>query len=287
MSVRDKTEGIRSSKPRPIQRPATGPQLNKRVHKLQDKHNAANLVNVTARTADGAPRGAPGTDGLGQRMQQTGDSNDVPVRMFHRDPYDDVFALKRDLIRKGQGIEPATPFGSAQMTADDMEYLTRKKDQLQAAKFEQFVASMYNKNDPAQRELLRKVYPELQAKQEDTIRMRAELEMRLAMIKLNGGPRDRGDLMLLWALASGAITPPKGALWDPSTWKDYQDRRNPTNVVNPIARGLFSPTKLRTAGALDAGKIPYDELMAALPAGANATAQSTFDGTQAIWGAPS
>jgi hypothetical protein len=78
--------------------------------------------------------------------------------------------------------------------------------------------------------------------QKQVIEQRAELEKRLAMIALTGEPESKADLELLFALGTGAIQPPKGVLYDPSTWSDIPGMMERTGEgrQNALARGLFN-----------------------------------------------
>jgi hypothetical protein len=195
-------------------------------------------------------------DGLGQPM--SGKADDYPVRLYAPDKYDDAVAIKRSLM--GARTDGQTPFGMATLQAEDMNYIARKRDQMTAAQFKQFVSGMYNKNDPAQAALLHKVYPELIEEQKQIIEDRIDLVKRLAMIKLYGQPRDKEDLRLLFALSSGAIKPPSGNLWEPSSFTASLD-----NSAEPsIKRGFFSPVKVYVSGISDRKKLPFDQLNAVL-----------------------
>lgn len=208
-------------------------------------------------------------DGLGQNMP--GARDDYPVRLYAPDKYDSAVQMKRQLIGQSKGTE--TPFGQAVMTAEDMNWLAKKRDQMTAAQFKQFVSGMYNKNDPAQAALLHKVYPELLEEQKQILEDRIDLVKRLAMMKLYGQPRDKEDLRLLFALSSGAVEPPKGDLWDPSSWTQYSN----SNVAdgNEIQRGFFSAVKQYKAGYQSMSKMPFDQLSSVM----NGTpgAKSQFD----------
>lgn len=206
-------------------------------------------------------------DGLGQPMP-TSDA-DYPVRLYAPDKYDSAVEMKRDLIGQSRGDK--TPFGQAVLTTQDMDWLARKRDQLTAAQFKQFVSGMYNKNDPAQAALLHKVYPELLQEQKQILDDRIDLVRRLAMMKLYGQPRDKEDLRLLFALSSGAVSPPVGNLWDPSSWTDNYSGSVNAIGGNMIKRGFFSATKMYAAGKTNRGKIPFDQLGSLLQGGTSAT----------------
>lgn len=206
-------------------------------------------------------------DGLGQDMPAAKD--DYPVRLYAPDKYDSAVQMKRQLIQATNGPTGATPFGQAVLTAQDMDWIARKRDQMTAAEFKQFVSGMYNKNDPAQAALLHKVYPELLEEQKQILEDRIDLVKRLAMMKLYGQPRDKEDLRLLFALSSGAVKPPTGDLWDPSSWTQYGQGN--LAAGNEVKRGFFSAVKQYQAGVSEPHKVPFDQLSAVLGGVPNST----------------
>ena len=84
----------------------------------------------------------------------------------------------------------------------------------------------------------------------------------MAKIRLRG-PKEPEDLKLLFALASGAIAPPKGALWEPEHWFDYPGG---PDAQTRLQRGLFSPFAIYQPSE-DRSKMPFDKLMAMLGQG--------------------
>lgn len=228
-------------------------ELVDKLTELEQQYGV-DLVNLIGQRSGAA-------DGLGQPTP--GARDDYPVRLYAPDKYDSSVQMKQQLIKAAGGNANATPFGQAVMTAQDMDWLAKKRDQMTAAQFKQFVSGMYNKNDPAQAALLHKVYPELLEEQKQILEDRIDLIKRLAMMKLYGQPRDKEDLRLLFALSSGAVTPPTGNLWDPSTWSQYD--ANPGNADgNEIKRGLFSATKRYQSGFQAKAKVPFDQLMSVI-----------------------
>jgi len=114
------------------------------------------------------------------------------------------------------------------------------------------------------------VFPELQQEREAIIDQRADLEKRCAKIRLRG-PRDKDDIQLLFALASGAIEKPRGALWKPEDWFDAGNDRD-----KRLARGRFS--YFNTYRAAEERKLmPFDKLMAMKPTGSQSFAQDGAD----------
>lgn len=168
-----------------------------------------------------------------------------PVRLFAPDEYDQVAQLKTQADEK--------VWGQKTLTTDDLEYMKRKAQMQTAANFKQFVGRLYDAKDPAQAAILERLYPALNAERESIIDDRAELEKRLAKLRLRG-PRNEDDLRLLYALAAGEVTAPAGALWDPKTWYSAAD-----TPEKRMARGWFSPLKV-LEGVANPKKLPHDML---------------------------
>lgn len=231
-------------------------KLPKDIKALRDKYGADTLYQILGRDGTGADRssavGVPpvragGRDGLGQPGVLADQS--YPVRLYAPDPYDSTVEIKK--------AAPDNVFGKKMMTDRDVEWLARKRDQMTAAEFKQFVASMYNKNDPAQLALLHEVYPQLLEEQKAIVNERFDLIKRLTMMSLTGKPESQEDLQLLFALNTGAIKLPTGSMWDPSTWSDGSIAQTKQAA---LARGIFSPVRLSVAGKGDSSKMPFDAL---------------------------
>ena len=234
--------GPKTESAHPIRKPKS---LAADIKKLEDKYGAETLYQILGRAGDGAVRA--GNDGLGQT--QVDKDSSYPVRLYAPDPYDSAVDLKK-------AADPNV-FGQKMMTDRDVEWLARKRDQMTAAEFKQFVASMYNKNDPAQLALLHEVYPQLLEEQKQIVNERFDLIKRLTMMSLTGKPESQQDLELLFALNTGAIQLPKGDMWDPNTWKDGSIAGDKDAAMK---RGLFSPVRISAAGPGDKDKMPFDAL---------------------------
>lgn len=223
-------------------------ELAQRIEALEQAAGSkGGYFNVVGANSQGDPNGKK-TDGLGQPLPQ---EDQYPVRLYNADPYDTTAQMKYQL---------SDSLGKKVLTTDDMDWLRRKADQKTAANFKQFVASMYNKNDPAQAALLNRVYPELLDEQKQILEDRMDLIKRLAVMKLYGQPQSAEDLQLLFAISSGAVAMPTGNLWEPGSWKGAF--AGPTTKNQDINRGLFSAVKIRAPGVADTSKIPFDELNA-------------------------
>lgn len=252
----DKT-GHRADQPKP---PSVHPLRKPRslaadIKKLEDRYGADTIYQILGRAADGDT--GTGKDGLGQNTPNTKGS--FPVRLYAPDPYDTAVEIK---AKANKDI-----FGEKMMTDRDVDWLTRKRDQMTAAEFKQFVASMYNKNDPAQRALLNEVYPQLQQEQLEIINDRLELAKRLAMMKVTQKPNSQEDLELLFALNTGAVQLPEGNIWEPENWTGVAKDK-----VTAMNRGLFSPIKAQKAGKAGPQNMPWNPLGYAIPKNADGAA---------------
>lgn len=249
-------------------------ELNEHVYELANKYGAdtlyqilgrdgqGNVQNPGAGVAAGGPLGSRFQDGLQQNMPAPGGS--FPVRLYAPDPYDTEVKLKMD-------ADP-TIFGEKTLMQSDLDWLRRKQDQMTAAEFKQFVASMYNINDPAQLARMNKVYPELYDEQLKIVNERFDLAKRLAVMRLTGEPQSREDLQLLFALNTGAISLPVGNPWEPSTW----GTQIAAGKNEAITRGIFSPMQGRLAGNGNKDFTPYNPLAWATT-GARAGQAATFN----------
>ena len=234
-------------------------KLPKDIKALRDKYGADTLYQILGRDGTGADRVGP--DGLGQRTVDRGTS--YPVRLYAPDPYDSTLEIKKAADER--------VFGQKMMTDRDVEWMARKRDQMTAAEFKQFVASMYNQNDPAQLALLHEVYPQLLEEQKAIVNERFDLLKRLTMMAITRKPESQEDLQLLFALNTGAIKLPTGNMWDPSSWSDGSIAQTKANAMK---RGLFSPVRLSKAGAGDSSKMPFDALRWATNPGYGGSQQS-------------
>lgn len=264
-SKHDATSKLRTN-PGPKVRlpPETSPAgLTEKLRALEEEYGV-NLYQVTNRDETGDQRNASAQDMTGASYQRA--DSVYPVKLYSPDSYDDIAKMKAEYAN----LKDNAPFGATFATAEDFEWMKAKKDAKTAAAYKQWVLSQYNLADPAQRPLMEKMYPGLFAEMEQEIDSRAEMEKKLAKIRLRGAPSGADEAQLLFALASGAIQPPQGELWNPSTWSD----RLVTDYNSlDSARGLFSFTKMWRAGKRNEDN-PTDFLAGVLPGGRGAPESS-------------
>lgn len=159
---------------------------------------------------------------------------DFPVKISAPDDRDTAKELKADMAATNNGV---SPFGQVHATDEDFEYLAQKRDQIERFGYQKFLAKSFDLTNPAERELLEKVAPDYYKSREEEINQQAELQKRLAHIRLRG-PRSEEDMMTLWAIHTKRIPMPEGPLWDPASWTTTSSEQGSFN------RGLFNPRRL-------------------------------------------
>ena len=103
----------------------------------------------------------------------------------------------------------------------------QKKRELDLINFDRFLEKAYDQTDPAESQLLEKLYPEYQKKRVKYIEERYELAKTCELLKLRG-PQSKQDLVLMYLFASGEMKIP--------TLKDDVE----TNSDAAIKRGMFN-----------------------------------------------
>lgn len=159
-----------------------------------------------------------------------------PTRLYNHDNRDDYEEIKTGLV-KTNGL--GTPFGQAVLQDSDIAWLKSKRDAMQRADFEVWLTKMFDLTNPSHVQILERVYPEYFSRRLAKLEEDAELQLRLAKIRLHGGSAvDKEDLMLIYGIQSGHVQVPTQALWKPEA------------AGSPYAnadykRGIFSPFKLQ------------------------------------------
>lgn len=171
---------------------------------------------------------AAGQDGLGAAAQ-------FPARYLYPDERDKKYKMRRAMNLDGSRPDP--------ITDDEIDYLLDKTSAYETAEFHKWFSRLYNMDDsnPVMKKWGMELVPELWQMKEQSIEDNARLQTQLAKIKLRG-VRSREDLMLMWAIAKGAIQVPTGPIYDPTA-----------EVFADSKRGVFNPRHLagRAGGTFD------------------------------------
>lgn len=172
---------------------------------------------------------------LGQRLPDAevegspagiGAASQFPARYLYPDERDKKYAMRRELNVNAGRPDP--------ITDDEIDYLLDKTSAYETAEFHKWFQRLYKMDDsnPVMKKWGMELVPELWQMKEQSIEDNARLQTQLAKIKLRG-VRSREDLMLMWAIAKGAITVPEGPIWDPQAPQFPNSRRG---VFNPRHR---------------------------------------------------
>lgn len=157
-----------------------------------------------------------------------------PTRLYKRDKSDDIKDLKSQLVQASGGNGNG-PFGQIMMTDDDVKWIQRKRDMQQRAHFELWLSKTFDLSNPVHVQMLERVYPEYFSRRLAKLEEDAELQKRLAKMRIHNGAVDKEDMMLLYAIQSGQVKVPNAPLWRPEASYPVSDE---------LQRGLFSPMKL-------------------------------------------
>ena len=184
---------------------------------------------------------------LGGREDGTGPI-DFPVKISAPDPDDHIMELKQRAAQRG----PAGPFGQVHAERSDFEWADRKRQQIERAEWENFVAKSFDLSNPADQQRLEKIFPDYYEKREAEIEQQAELQKTLALIRLRGA-QTKKDYTVAYGMLTGRIPVPTGALWQPESWSK-QDQQG------AFTRGIFSPRRLFKYGQMTTSNRLFDPL---------------------------
>lgn len=151
-----------------------------------------------------------------------------PARYFLPSDRDDAMEIKDALAVSARRPAP--------ITDQDVEYVMRKRDAAESFKFENWFSNQweFDSSNPTLQRWAQQMMPELFSKREQVIDEQADIQKRLAKMKLYG-IRDRADLELLYAIDSGLLALPQEPL--------HRLGDNVTQASVSFQRGLFNPRK--------------------------------------------
>lgn len=158
----------------------------------------------TERMRDGVYTSAPDTS----TTPQGGAAAVSFARKFDaKDKMDDEMNLKMQLMDE----DGMTPFGQVYYDDKVGRWLERKEAAAEAANFDSYFGSNFNKNDLASRQWAQQIHPEWYAAREREMAERAEMVLKLKGIQLRG-PQSADDLRMMYLIESGRVQLP--ADWD-------------------------------------------------------------------------
>lgn len=156
---------------------------------------------------------------------------EFPARYYEGDESDDLQHIKNQLASEKR---------PAPITDADAERVMRKTAAVEVAKEEEWFQNQwsFNSSNPTMQRWAQGVFPEYFTRREQVLEDQAQLQLAIAKMKLRG-PRSREDLDLLYAIDSGVVEVPKGALYE-LTGKSASDKDQ--------IRGLFNPRRNKILG---------------------------------------
>lgn len=184
-------------------------------------------------------------------------SNLYPYRPLPSDKFDSEWAIRQDITRPdAEMISPSRPMP---WTEQEINYLKKKRDAEEYASFQDWISHKFPMNDPANREILKRVVPSYFSTRAAVLNEQIDVTAKYAKLRLTG-PENEDDLMFQYLVESGRISLPQGPLWDPMEWMTQQGNINwDTNesVITGVSnanksayeKGLFNPFKPTTASS--------------------------------------
>lgn len=202
-----------------------GKSLKSQAKKHQKKADA--LVSRAAAAEDASHPGMQLPRG------QTNVGSEFPARYQYRDDYDDIASLKWELA----DVKRPAP-----LTEKDVKAIMKKRAQIEVFNLDSFFQGAYSDKltakDPANLRWAQEVNPGYWERREQIIDEQAQLQKRLAKIKLRG-PRNMDDIELLKLVKERRIKVPQKALWKLGEEADSADKHFKRGLWNPIRARIY------------------------------------------------
>ena len=189
---------------------------------VQSKNDA--LHNKVERAGDEVGYNAVTMDGAGG-------SKLFPAKYIPTDRTGD----DRALLKKEVG---ALGLGQVMVTDEDLKWLQKKKSAKERYFFDQWFARLFDMNDINKLKHAQQLYPEFWKEREEELNRQAEVQKRLALIKMRG-PQTMEDMILVYAIHTGKMELPDKPLWR----LDEAGK----NIDNAYKAGIFSPSRFVTS----------------------------------------
>lgn len=164
-----------------------------------------------------------------------------PVRITPRDPRDEGMAFRAAVASQTPGAG-LTYDSKIPLTKDELKYWADRRDRERVVAKAEFMLSLCDLRTEEGRSRAQKIIPEIIEQQEQAIQTKAELQKRIAMIRLRG-VQDKEDAELLYMLHSGQIAQDTSPLFDPSGWAGKAQ-----SADAELTRGMFNPTNRSITG---------------------------------------
>lgn len=159
-----------------------------------------------------------------------------PVRLVTPDPYDKIASIRQQTITGGAASNAAAIVpGQGVAILDDnyFNWVDRKQDQYQYAKFKSWFLAQIDLSSPEKAAYWKNMAPQIYQERRELFNKQMELTSRVAKINMLG-PEDEDDYKLIWMVQNGMITLPDGPAWAPQSMPKEDD----------FVRGMFSVKRI-------------------------------------------
>lgn len=117
---------------------------------------------------------------------------------------DELMRAKAELVAQAPPGTTRTPFGTVQLSDQDIQWILQKRKTEAEANFDSWVGTNFHTHDVTGRKWLQEVMPEFYEKREKEMIDKAKIALRINRILLRG-PKSEKDLLLIWGLQTGQI----------------------------------------------------------------------------------
>lgn len=168
------------------------------------------------------------------RDRFTTPTSKIPVPLGSAQP-DDLQMFGRSQVVGKDGIVPG--YGVAVADERVFDYIERKKEAEIEADFKSWVMAQADFSDPARAEFWNRVAPWITDLKVQEMEKNAEMQKRLATIKIKGGPTSEDDMKLLYMIENKVIRMPSKPLHEMGEDTVYYEDKDKLD----FKRGLFNP----------------------------------------------
>lgn len=173
-------------------------------------------------------------EGVLQTIQKSGNRNarSFPAKYVGTDPEKDTIQLAKAAYAREQGAPEAPVYRV--VTEEDAKWLMDKELQRTRYVFDNWFGSLFDLEDINKLRTAQELYPEYFKMREVEIMKQAEMQKRLALMKLYG-PRTLEDLQFLYVYLQG-----RAGIQDLPLHRLNEDQRDNTPLYKS---GVFSPSR--------------------------------------------
>lgn len=189
-----------------------------------------------------------GQDGVARTDQElkntplrsrTATDEQFPTADLQQTSEEDALMVEKLQLQPEPGI---SVFGKLIAKDSDFEWLRRKKEQDAEASFQQWFASNFDKMSAEQKKMARELFPDFYSQRLKLVDKNLDVMKRLARLKIEG-PKDKNDLILLYAMESGLLdSNAMENLLHPERARQAQDANERRQRYG---RGLLNSNRLR------------------------------------------